>query len=232
MNTSDSLTEFFYNIVPGGLFVLGICFLLEYFPFKDDVVLFIFLLVIFGLFFGFIFQWFTKRVRDGALNIHDLKNSTVWAKVAEKSKLKYGGDYRCAFEKLEYLIDNKQNQSSLKNIKRNLYLMHNYLRAEGKAEAPNFFAARLAFWANTFFTTLLLSIFGVFKFIFQLIIITCHRNIDSTDILITVGFIIFNIFIFIISKAAFGKYLYILHDVVLKTFIVVVKTKNKNNKAK
>ena len=231
MDTSDSLTEFFYNIVPGCLFVLGICFLLEYFPLKDDVALSIFLLVVFGLFFGFIFQFFTKMVRNGVLNIHDLKDLTVWGKIAgkkeEKSKIKYGEDYMRAFRRLECLIDNKQDESKLD---RNFYIMHNYLRAEGKAEAPNFFAARLAFWANTFFAVSILSIFGIFKFTVQLNTIISCRNIDNMEMLITIAFIGFNIFLFFISKAAFGKYLFILYDVVLKTFIIVVKIDNKNNK--
>ncbi len=143
MNDSGSIVEFFYNIVPGTLFILIIQYYykISFLPglpiaINDNnsaIVIFIDLLL--GLFLGFVFQGLTKIARE-KLNLNEI----IAEEVIENEKF------------------NKSNYKELKNKtpKQVIYYMDNYLRCDEAAFLPSHFSARFAFWSNVFWAILLL----------------------------------------------------------------------------
>jgi len=151
MNPQESISDFFYNLVPGILFIIGLLYLLNGFPLafilaKNKEGLVIFLLIIFGLLFGFIFQGLTKICRQKIpLNkwiMDKVKddNSDIYPKIA-----------------LKYLPKQDKN-----NIVRDFYLMHDYLLAKKLGSQTNFYSARFAFWSNIFVANFLLIIINLY----------------------------------------------------------------------
>lgn len=230
MDTTDSLTAFFYNFVPGVLFIFGVIYLFDYlYLFNKNEVIIIFFISVLGLFFGFLFQWFTKIARGDAFVINFFKDNEVLNSIVKKKneeKEIYNMDYKQAINKLSGLIGYQRDKS---DVKGNFYFMHNYLRAEGKAEVANYFTARLAFWSNLFFGSLFLVVLVVLK-LFYFFYQYCNPNLtlnfdikDNSSIVLLVSFCVL-----ITSGIAFNKFLFILYDVILRTFITIVKTDNLN----
>lgn len=137
MNDSGgSLVEFFYNVIPGTIFLVllshyNIFNLISIFPenaSKDSVVL-IFAYLVGGLFFGFVFQGLTKLLRDLCWN----------AQIMEKIKNENVG-FNSTVKKLK-----------VSNLKNAFYLMDNKLRWQIPAFLPTHFSSRFAFWSNNLF---------------------------------------------------------------------------------
>jgi len=203
METSDSLSQFFYNIVPGFLFLLTIDYLLgfkflTFLPYKymkDKEILFAFAFLSLSLFIGFIFQGFTKFVRK-RLEI----NQKIWEKIKN--------DNSSSFKKSVELLRRMGLLDEKTDLKEIFYLMNNYLEGEQKAALSKFFSLRVAFWSNMFFA------------IYFLIPITVWVEKYSALIIL--------LFLFPYSYWLFETYLKIHYDTVLKTFVTVTNFKKNN----
>lgn len=145
MDSSGSIVEFFYNIVPGSLFL----FSLKYFGidaikslnFGSDPILIVFEYIVLGLFLGFLFQGITKIARD------IWWNDEIANKVAQKRENKL------LFEESSKNIYPNSRQIPEKSISI-FYLMDSYLRGVDPAFLPTHFSSRFAFWSNIFFGSL------------------------------------------------------------------------------
>lgn len=215
MNSTDSLNEFFYNIVPGSLFVLTLRYFLDIhisalIAFSghnesDNGAVVIFLILIIGLFFGFLFQAFTKIIRSHLFHL----NKKVFKEISCEDPESF--EYAIMLLKKVKLIDKKEGTKGIKEnpekIKRVFYLMDNYLRGMNKSNMLKHFTARLAFWSNTFFGSMIL-----------LVVVFTPLN-QKND---TLTPILFLFFIFCFSWRLFYIHLKILYDSVLKTFVTVL----------
>ncbi len=207
MENTDSLTQFFYNIVPGLLFLLGLKYLLNLNSYGclnvrdlvdgNNTVLVIAYLS-FSLLVGFTLQGFTKFVRSNSC----LDRTSVEAVVKNNNHIFKKSE---SFLKANKLLDNKSAQGEINTF----YIMHNYLEAKKKGQLPKFFSLRLAFWSNIFFGSLALLLLAMF---FP----------EKKALFIT--FIILTLFY---SFWLFKKYLYILYDTILKSFISAIIINNK-----
>ena len=158
MNSIDSITEFFYNIVPGILFILALEFL-SGFSFINEMgmqcaiqhwEIQLFIMILLGLFLGFVFQGFTKLlIREGGLQ---LNKKWLWSEVKRDNPLIYKAAQKILENKL-----NNETKKELKRPKKVFYLMNNYLEGKiGRASLINHFSSRTAFWANIFWGTFFL----------------------------------------------------------------------------
>ena len=200
MSEMDSLTEFFYNIVPGSLFVVAFNFYLKPVVFNflesnDPAKLFY--LLICGLFFGFAFQGLTKGIRNICLN------EKIFNRVKNDDKLSFKKAGQIL--KASGLMDGEKTSLS-DHDKRAFYLMDNYLRGKGQAKTLQHFTARLAFWSNIFFGVLIIFLTDLYTI----------RSLYLPYLLM----------LFLFSAWLFWEYLRILYDSVLKTFVSVVNIKD------
>ena len=203
MNFEGSIAGFFYNLVPGILwlyifeFMMGINIL----SFKDEHKTSDFnsvLVVIIGLFLGFVFQGLTKFARSACLN------QKAYKKVMSKND--YLFEQANKFFKNVNLIRNPDVKTN-KEIENTFYLMDNYLRGMGKATMLSHFTARLAFWSNI--------LFGSISLIF-LFLTPFNKEHSPTLLSLLIILVIF-------SGRLFYEYLWILYESVLQTFMSIVK---------
>lgn len=208
METTDSLTAFFYNIVPGLLFLLGLQYLLDLNPldvlilrcFKGYEAILVIAYLSISLLVGFIFQGFTKFVRK-----HLCMNETAYKKVKKDAlSFKNAKD----FLKQRGLMTRKEED----DLGRFFYLMHNYIEAKHFGSLPKFFSLRLAFWSNMFFAVLFLILVALYK----------NKLLESVLLL----------FLLIYSWWLFKEYLRIFYDTVLKSFVSVVKIDKEGQNSK
>ncbi len=207
MENTDSLTQFFYNIVPGILFIKGLELLTGYhltsfLHIRRQEGLIIIFYLSFGLFVGFIFQGFTKIIRN---------NFCLDRKVFEIIKNKKNNI--SLFENAEKLLKKKKLLGSDENTETVFYLIHNYLLAKGLDSQGTFFADRVAFWSNIFFTSFFLVLI---KLYYQ------RLRLDFT--------FIFLLLLLFYSWKLFKRYLENKYDTVLKTFVMVKEIEKKDNK--
>lgn len=231
MSSTDSLTEFFYNIVPGSLFVLAVVWVLNIdlvrvpvvvdLPNGDRGIVVILLLLILGLFFGFVFQGMTKWIRGQPFFRGKSLGEIIFQKIVTKDDF----SFKIAVKSLKTSgllgleevksLQKKKSKANVEDISdvitRMFYLMDNYLRGTGGANAIQHFTARLAFWSNVYFGILCLIVVTIFA---------GYWSRDSTKLLQWQHIVIFLIFCF--AAWLFKKYLFILYDSVLKTFVTVV----------
>lgn len=145
MNDSGSITEFFYNIVPGSLFlfVLNLStnnLVLEHINIDGDKeAVLIFYYIIGGLFVGFFFQCLTKIIR------HEFWNESIFELVKVRNKEE--------FNRIRKKLKIKPQQEN-----KIFYLADNSLRGEKAAFLPTHFSSRFAFWANIAWGSLILII--------------------------------------------------------------------------
>lgn len=143
MSDSNSIVEFFYNIVPGTLFILfyqkifnyDIIFFLLSATTNDNATLVILIYIVLGLFLGFLFQATVKFVRE-YFYINEFTQDQVLKKNVN--------DFKDADDQLGrnfYIF-----LTSIKN--RNYYLMDNYLRGDHAAFLPTHNSSRFALWSN------------------------------------------------------------------------------------
>lgn len=198
MNADQSISDFFYNIIPGSFFILLLNYyeiinILDLFPLdsnKYDVAFFIFIDLLLALFLGFIFQGITKLTR---------KYLHLDSSVVEKVKHNNFENYSLITKTL-----NKNN-----DVLTNFYLMDNYLRGLNPAFLANHFSSRFAFWSNTFFAIILLIIMRV---------IFVRPFLLDCDYALMLMFLLF-------SKSMWKEYHYAYYDSVLKSYFMHAKKK-------
>lgn len=160
MDNSGSIVEFFYNIVPGSLFLV----LLNYrYNFKitealgfdpNQATLTVFSYIVVGLFMGFVFQAVTKFVRN-----HFGWNRRIARKVINNNLDKFKNIYH-------EIYNEKCKDSNLIPCKRTeeiFYFLDCSLRGGVPGFLPTHFSSRFAFWANIFFALIFLIIIDLSK---------------------------------------------------------------------
>jgi hypothetical protein len=209
MEIINSLSVFFYNIIPGFIFLW-----LNSLYFSDlkklvfepkDPVSGIFQVIVLSIFLGFVFQSLTKIIREMFFN------KLVMDDIELKDK-----DLLKDAQKLLKDIPSAKKDKSINNI----YLMHNYLITKYKVLLPEFFSPRLALWSNILFGSL--TTIG-------LILLSPFFNVKLNGIS---GSIPLDIaLLFMLSCYSWNmskKYLYAFLDSVIRTF-VSTRILNKEN---
>jgi hypothetical protein len=197
MNSAD-LSNFFYNLIPGSIFLIGL-HLLEI-PFIPNIIfnkkgdidssIFILYFIIAALFIGFFLQGCVKILRDLILN-----RMCFWYVVHNNPD-----QYNYSLS----LLKAKGKKIPAKDKKDAFYLMDNFIRGNDKAFNAMHFSSRFALWSNI----CLASTIYIFISLFYL-------GLNST------GPIIFaSILLFIFSLLQSVLHFYAYYDVVLKTFII------------
>jgi len=191
-----SIVEFFYNLIPGGLFLLLFQYYynIPWFPFfpksssaTESFTALIFAYIIIGLALGFVFQGLTKICREKCG-----LNECISRKVKEANEHN--------FIKLPDKLG-KYSQSK-GSILTTFYVMDNFLRGKQAAFLPTHNSSLFAFWSNIFFATLLLIILRLIKF--------HYVTFDYSLFILILGF----------SAYMAYKYLYAFYDTILKTYFV------------
>lgn len=147
MSDINSLTYFFYNIIPGILFLLYYKKIISFSSIKieninsDQWIIYI----IVGLFIGFLFQFVTKIFRS-------FINKYIW----EYTKCKNNYQYKKAKQFLKSIVSGEDPKDIF-------YTIDNYLRASNKANLATYYQARLALWSNICVATFLLIPLNVNK---------------------------------------------------------------------
>ncbi|MBI4097665.1 MAG: hypothetical protein HY426_01365 [Candidatus Levybacteria bacterium] len=197
MDSTSSFSEFFYNLVPGALFVT-VLWLLFFPPLVIDQPTSAIVLVVLGLFFGFLFQAITSLLRNFIFFGEGIYGEFI---KNEGSKLTYNTAVKIL---LANKLISKGNNTANSSIRSNLHLMDNFLRAKKFKSTTEHFAAKSAFWSNICIGT----------FIIILLIVPIHY-----------GYCLFlGLVVFVLFTYLFSRHYYILqYDVVIKTFVSVIK---------
>ncbi|MBI2314772.1 hypothetical protein HYU93_01805 [Candidatus Daviesbacteria bacterium] len=232
MDTSGSITQFFYNIIPGSLFIIVFVLIVGYPPdlfyplLQKNWVFSVFIFLSLALLVGFSFQVITKIDRKYPLKTNNssdcLNKIAIFLNILSMKihkrfiirnlnnitwdKVKEDKtSYAVARAILKGLkVSGKKIFDEKDSDERLFYLMHNYLVAEHKDKQVDFYMGRIAFWANIYYGTLILMIVSLFLQRWEIF-------------LFLLGFAVFN------RCFAYHEYLRIQYDVVLKTFILVYK---------
>lgn len=214
MDIFGSLTSFFYNIVPGFLFLLINS---VFFPSLQKIIfsaehgtIGVIAILIVSMFLGFLFQSFTKIIRDFVMD------DMILRKIEENDE-----------DLLDQVIDEFKDVKELKNIKNNrlkiIYTIHNYLFSKYEMKMmPEFIMPRLALWSNMFF---------VFLWTIVIIALVSSLGIIPKSIFSFMPFDILLLIIFMfLALKTYWSYHYAYYDSLLRTFItdrllIVKKTK-------
>lgn len=237
MNQIDSITQFFYNLVPGSIFIImadnlldlhiinlvAPQWMLEHKEFQ------IFIIISLGLILGFIFQGITKFNREESRFFNFFNkiripliplNIKLWRDVVKEDLKSYEKALGILFE--EGIIEKKlmknfekfkerkeEDYLKLSELRRTFYLMNNFIEGKiGRASLVNHFSSRAAFWSNILWGALFL---GIMTFIQKKFL----------------WFLILDL-VFLFSYGLSVNYLKRTYDVVLKTFLILLKLKKKN----
>lgn len=150
MDSTDSLADFFYNVVPGAVFLFFLDFIhpLPLSAHKTDWRIFIFLVG--GLFIGFVFQGFSRFFSKKKWLF---SREDVFNKVIENDPDAYN-------EVLKVLrIKEPKSYDKLRNL---FHKIDNYLRGKPQSVIINHFAAKAAFWSNIFWGTIIMVFYYSF----------------------------------------------------------------------
>lgn len=200
MDTINSLVIFFYNLIPGALFVIGLDLI-----FKKQGEMYsrseaserIVLILLLGIFFGFLFQAISKIFRSKFPCI----TKCGYEQVIKNDPSTY--------KKAAGLLTKLENPNKESSLQRNFHLMDNYLRAKSYNGTSENFAAKTAFWSNISIASMGLTIILFF-----------NKTIDER--------VIYLLLISIFSLFLSWQYWQNQYDVVMKTFIAVIII-DKNN---
>jgi hypothetical protein len=141
----DLSKDFFYNLIPGFVFLICLLYLLGYRGGDfNNPVLATAIIIGFGTFIGFFFQALTTLCRR-YLGINEYSMLMV------KKKNKQAYDEAIIKLNKAKLLNNKCDK-----IDQEFHIMHNYLWSRKLDDPAVFFGARLALWANTFWASVLL----------------------------------------------------------------------------
>lgn len=222
MDSSGSITQFFYNIVPGSLFIVALSVMIKNpinrLIFEMNNLFFFFIFLSLALLIGFIFQGITKFDRkypsEKDKPIDFIDKFVVFLNKLVMQKLRYPirNMNNIVWERVKD-ADKESDKKALNLIKvgdkeRSFYMMHNYLMATRKDKRTDFYMDRVAFWANTYYGNLILIVISLWLqkwYIFLMLLI-------------------FTLF----SRWLYHEYLKNLYDVVLKTFVVIKENESKN----
>ncbi len=191
---NPSIVEFFYNIIPGGLFVFVFNYLfptlsktlLNKIGFSSDIEK-TFLYLVVALFLGFFFQAITKLIRSSPLSecvarsVFDKNNQTL--------------------NKIFELVDFKPKEKTYVTA---IYLLDAYLKAEKPAFLSTHFSSLFTFWLNIFVASVLLLTLPLF---------IVAKN---TSIYLNMGLIV----VVIVSGRTSYTYLNNYYDSVIKAFFM------------
>lgn len=190
MDSLGGLSEFFYNIIPGTLLLLGLHYLgsvdLGKIPGNDALK--IFFIIAIGFFLGFLGQviinFVKKHVKLHALMFYFIKKEN-----------EHNGLFLLAQNKLKKTMHANEELS----ITELFYSMDNYLRNNKQAYVINHFAGEAAFWGNILLGSLILF-FRAFQ-------------VENYY------FMIFLLFTLFFSIWGFFSYMHNRYDSVLKTYL-------------
>lgn len=202
----EGITSFFFNIIPGALLI----FILEkYSNFKiiseilrvdSKIENDLFWIIIFSIFLGFLFQAFSKWVKEHFLY------QLIWCKVKEEDLDNFN-------EAERYLASKKLlpiNETGIIRIKRIFFTMDNYISLSGGGRLLPHFASRLAYWFNLFWASLII------------VVLSLSRMINDTLItFLGIAFLILT---------AYETYIHLKnhYDILLRSFISHIKIDKKN----
>lgn len=188
MDSFGGLFKFFYNIIPGTLFLFGLNALhipiLIYFP-KTDVER-IFWFIVIGIFLGFIGQGIMKQIKK-YLRI----NKQIFTEVkSENAKTEI---YNAALNNLTTKIPALKTG----DLAQLFYSMDNYLRNKDIMYIINDFSEKAAFWGNIFLASVILFAVALYNY-----------NIIASPLFVLICF----------SFCLFYQYTYAERDSILKTY--------------
>lgn len=144
MSAFGGVSNFFYNVIPGVLFLLVLDFKVAWFELQDlpgDTSQELFWIIILGLFLGFSGQATAKLLKDIAINSYVFNNI----------KKDNSTEYKDAVTKLSKI---GISTDEIKNI---FYSMDNNLRNKETNYIINHYSERAAFWANISLGLLIIS---------------------------------------------------------------------------
>lgn len=200
MDSINSFSGFFYNLVPGAIFSLVLWFLM--FPISIDGALGIFLVIVIGLFLGFFSQAITLFLRSSIFF-----GESIFLEVVSGDR-RYHYDKAVNFLVQKHLSERGNHINDARNIKQNLHVMDNYLRAKQLNSTTELFAAKSAFWSNVCLASIIIFLILAFRtppgFFLQPFFITIS--------LLLAGF----------SYKISRRYYISQYDVVVKSFTAVV----------
>lgn len=151
----ESLSQFFYNIVPGSLF-LSTIYILKIRDFSNDISqipseaqgqIVILATIILSLFIGYILQASAIIWRELIIYNYVFKrvenDNEVCYPIAIEALKRIGAKYK-------------------KNPKDAIFTMHNYLEAKNSGKLPRLFTPTSAFWSNMISVTSFFLIYEIF----------------------------------------------------------------------
>ncbi len=220
MNTDASIVEFFYNVIPGSLFIV----LMSYFKIFDvssllsfnkqpDSLVLIFLYLFLGLTSGFIFQGMTKLARKYLMWNYNVMSNVIKKKENEKK-----------FIKVKKSLDIGANVNDEEKLIATFYFMDNWLRGEKAAFQVNHFSSRFAFWSNTFFALLAFFLLISIKLCFakKIMYFIFLFRINGPIILLLIGLLFY-------SNYMSSQYLEGFYDSMFKSFYMLTVFNKRNN---
>lgn len=202
MDSLNGVISFFYNIIPGLLFLFINDYHFHIFSkphsinnYDPNNVSGIVVLIALSLFIGFLFQSLTKIFRDLIGN----KFMFEWIKCKDEKLYKSG---------VHKLADINRDDSD--NVITNFYLMHNYLSRSQMDHLPEHFSARFAFWSNVFIG----SFVSMFIFLFS-------SPQEKVKLFVNGEVFIVLIFIFLVySFLISGVYFYSMYSSIINSFVM------------
>lgn len=207
MNSVDSVVDFFYNVVPGIIFLIILEFVYGL-KLSSDAGEKVFLFIVLGLFLGFISQAVVKILRE----IFCFNDRYIFGPVRNDDKKTFDKVSKLLLD-LE-IIDKDEMISD--TLGKRFHLMDNYLRSKPQSEIINHFASKAAFWSNIFIASLVLSIIGLSKII-----------PSEFDRIILIFIPLLSL---LVSLFAATHYWRIQYDVVMKTFLAIYNIDGKLQK--
>lgn len=194
MNDGGPVSEFFYNLIPGSIFLLIFNAITEnYFVNKiidvNNEALLTAFYIVGGLFIGFLFQCATKAVRSNKWNY--LSQS----KVKEEQEKDFARIYKYFGRINENNLEQKK-----KDLSRIFSLMDNKIRGEDAAFLPTHFSSRFALWANFHWGSVILL----------------GLSIEKRELSLMIAFSIFAIFTYKVSLSHLKNF----YDTIFKTYFM------------
>lgn len=211
--------EFFYNIIPGGLFLLAINatfnnFLfnrLQSFSITNDLET-ISIFVVLSLFSGFAFQMFNKLFED-LFPLYNLKNALKKKYLDDKQV----NNYIEAFNRIKNKVKFNELDENFSWLVQLHYCMDVYLRFKETSSLHNYAHARISLWANSTTAT---SLYAVIVLISSLLPCISARESNLYSLLFVVSLIIF---MFCVASTRRSQEIYC--DVILKTYLMTTDKK-------
>lgn len=201
MSSMDSVTDFFYNVVPGIIFLLvldSVYILPEQLRFEGAEKIFV--LISLGLFLGFISQVIVKFLRI----IFCFNEKYIFLPVKNDDRETFD-----VADKILHELNIIEEDEMDCNLTKKFHLMDNYLRSKPQSEIINHFASKAAFWSNIFVASLILILIDLFN------LIPSKFNGENL-VWVPSAFLL-------MSLLAAGHYWRIQYDVVMKTFLAIYK---------